>query len=145
MTGNPLPFLCTLMAGLLFMAPVVNAQETTEEEEGVLPELGVYISYGEGSINVRLVDNRMRLYFLDAEKKVIEPSYPVAVIRYENVTRKKLDDTLTLRASSDETGPFLANPQFIKPPHSLWINILLLNPDNTEDKVSLGRQRLDQR
>ena len=72
--------------------------------------LGVYYAYegtDAGFINVRIVKNRFRCYFLASDQKtIVEPEWPMAIIHYGNAVRKGLNkNTTVMRRVEDK--PYL--------------------------------------
>jgi len=137
-----------LAFGVLAIGSLTTVQAQGEEEEleeGQLPELGVYIPMAEdGFVNIRIVDKKFRLYFMDEERKVKEPVYSSAFIRYENVAKKDVEDRLTLRLSEDGEYQFLTSGRVIKPPFNLWIFLVFTDSADPNKKIPYGRHRLKQ-
>lgn len=151
--------LAALAAIVVTLSPHLNAETTVDEEIGIgkpLPdELGLtlerkHIDEGAtepGFINLRIVNNRFQLWFLDHEKNVVEPAYPMAILHYRGFVVRRSRETIQLRPDSD--GLFLTSPRVVPPPHHYSVRILLmnqaeeeaLNPDNhTEIPDSKVRQ-----
>lgn len=152
--GYGIPF-CAIF--LLLMPPATAEEGEGEIEVGKpLPnELGLTLARKEvdegeeepGFVNLRIVDNRFQLWFLDSEKNVVLPSYPMAILHYRGFVVRKSRETI--RLSPDSDGLFLTSPRIIPPPHHYSVRILLmnqaeeeaLNPDNhTEIPDSKVRQ-----
>lgn len=86
--------LALALAGFL-LAPLF-AQDVTDEPAGpaeppykvgdLLQEGGYEIALDDGTaMNFRMVDDQIRLYFLDEDKKVIEPPYTSGSVRFADV------------------------------------------------------------
>lgn len=143
------------IAALIILAAWVaaaNAQNQPMEVGDTLePTLGAYWPYAQGDqkgfVNLRIVDNQFRLYFLEEDRDTIaEPALPHAVIHYSNTQRRSLNNqTLTLSRSG---GPFLGNPRFIQAPHRYQVRIFLTpqlgQGADDSDGIILGQQILNQ-
>lgn len=145
-----------LVAILLALSPALIAEEAEIEVGKPLPnELGLTLERKEvdegatepGFINLRIVDNRFQLWFLDHEKNVVEPTYPMAILHYRGFVVRKSRETIQLLPEGD--GLCLTSPRIVPPPHHYSVRILLmnkaeeeaLNPDNqTEVPANKVRQ-----
>ncbi len=131
----------SLLAGASF-SPLL-AQSDGGDEEGMMPEMGAYIDASDGGfINIRIVGNNFHLYFLDAEKKLIEPTYKRALIRYENVARKDRDERLILNLSAD--GQSLTSGRVVRPPFNFWVTLHFYDNNDSEKRIPYGRHRVRQ-
>lgn len=124
---------------LLFVLTVLGAPllHGSDEEIGVgkpLPdEIGITIerigvdpgATERGFINLRIVDNRFQLWFLDHEKNVIEPAFPLAILHYRGFVVRK--SRYTIQLTPDSSGLFLTSPRVIKPPYHYSVKILLMD------------------
>ena len=109
-----------------------------------MPELGAYIPQGEGFVNLRIVNGHFELYFLDAEKKVVEPVYTTAYLKYENIAKKDRDERITLNLTSAGDYQYLTSGRFVKKPYRFWINILFKDSNDPDKRIPFGRHRLSQ-
>jgi len=86
-------FACCLFSGLF-------AEEAAEEPAGpaeppykvgdLLQEGGYEVALDDGlAMNFRMVDDQIRLYFLDEDKKVIEPLYTSGSVRFADIKSKR--------------------------------------------------------
>lgn len=122
-----------------------NPAENPELEEGLLPEMGTYFetedSYGKvtGFVNLRIVQNRFRLYFMDKDKKIIEPLYEKAYVRFEDPDRNYDNQTVAL----SPLGDYLTSSRIIKKPHRFYFN-LILKDDSGKKPMYLPRRLLNQ-
>lgn len=134
--------LCLIAAATLSS---LQAQSDDEKKEGTLPELGLYVPREEGgSINLRIEERNFKLYFMDAEKKVVPPVYSSVILRYENAAKKNRGkETLILQLSPD--GKYLTSGRNVKLPFDLWVNIMFKDPKDPDKKILYGRHRLRQK
>lgn len=132
----------------LLAAPLaVFAQIETPDDLKVGDELpgplGVYYGYtGEnaGCVNVRLVSNRWRCYFLAADQKtIVEPEWPRAIIHYGNAVRKGLNKNTTVMTPAEGGAPYLIASRFIPPPDRYWIQLILQNKADVEATNNLNQ------
>ncbi|WOO42836.1 hypothetical protein [Rubellicoccus peritrichatus] len=135
---NAVPCFVFALISFLGTASLSAQLETPDDLEvgGDLPgPLGVYYPYeGEEAafINVRIVNNRFRCYFLDSDQKTImEPEWPAAVIHYGNAVRKGLNKNTTVMRKVEEK-PYLYGVRFIPPPDRYWIQVILQNKADEE-------------
>ena len=129
-----------------FAAEGSKGDKKEEAELPILPQLGIYTGLNEEiKINLRVVDNKLRLYFLDLEDHVLPLEYPAARVRYENVIKKQRKGrTMQMAPGSDEFGAFLAGTYPFLPPHFFEIYLTLLDPGDPSRDRSFGRQVLNQ-
>ncbi len=87
-------------------------------------EQGYYIERGEEAsrINVRIVDNKLRIYWIDANGLIAEPEYSSAVVRFTGSVRGRAYHALSLLPE----GAGLGAPGIIVPPH--LYNVILVFP-----------------
>lgn len=128
-----------LAAIVLFAAvPAVAAAQAVGEE--LKPEVGPYKAIPGGfQMNLRIVDNHFRLYFVDEEMKVVAPVFKQAYVTYEPIGRSADEERIGLTAS----GPFLSSPRFIRPPYAYWVRLLLAHETDDEKNIVFGRLRVD--
>jgi len=112
-----------------------------ELKEGQLDKKGVYWPFEEGQINLRIDNNRFRLYFLDLENIVQELAYTKAVVRSENLIKKNLKKQI-ISLSPDSSGEFLTSPRVLRPPHRLKVKVLLLNDEDKSGRKIFGFKTL---
>ena len=117
-----------IFCGTLLM-PSLRAQGVGEE---LIPHLGIYqpridADGKSGYINLRIVRNNFRLYFLkDDQKTIEEPAFPYAIVQYGNAI-KKIANELSLRLSLEPGGVYLTNQRIIAPPHRYSVRVILMN------------------
>jgi hypothetical protein len=134
-----------LLLGLAATVHAADEAEPVEEEIPTLPELGLYYDLGEdGKVNLRIVDNRFQIYFLDGEDHVQPLAYQSARIRYEGFFKKDEEGVLTLGPGSAELGSILTHPRFFRPPIAWTVYITLLDPSDESRNKSLPRAVLRQ-
>ena len=139
-------FAVALVCGM-FCLPVgivLGADEDVVEEVGaLLPELGLYLdNEGGGFLNIRIVDKQLRVYFTDAEKKLITPTYQTARVKYEDVRNK--DKEGTMRLNLDGGGLFLLGRRKLFPPYFIWVKLVLLHESNSDNNKYFPKTRLRQ-
>ena len=141
-------FAVALVLGILCLpaGTVVGEEEeevVVEEIGAVLPDLGIYLDdEGGGFVNVRIVDKKFRVYFTDAEKQLVAPTYSTARIKYEDVRNK--DKEGTMRLQMDSGGLFLVGPRKVFPPYFLWVKLVLLDQKNAQNNKYFPKSRLRQ-
>ncbi len=140
-------FTVAMVFGMLYMpaGTVLGAEEeeVVEEIGAVLEELGLYLSdEGGGFVNVRIVDKKFRVYFTDAEKQLVAPTYTTARLKYENVRNK--DKEGAMRLQMDGGGLFLVGPRKIFPPYFVWVKLVLLDLKNADNNKYYPKSRLRQ-
>lgn len=117
---------------LLFIfvfAMKASGQEGFEIGKPLPNEIGATFPYEDGFVNLRVVDNNFRVYFLDEEKNLIEPTWPTASIRWFNTKFKPEQANFAgLRKGS---GPFLYSDRNIVLPIYYWINLSFVNADGS--------------
>lgn len=116
---------------LLLVLPLSAGAQSIETPPDLKPgdtlpgPLGIYYERGEGFLNVRIVDNRFRLYFLEEDKEtLVEPGFSEAIIHYGNAVRRGLNrNTTTLELAGGQ--PYLMAARIIPPPHRYWVQIVV--------------------
>ncbi len=94
-----------------------------------LDELGhTFERPGESSLNLRIVDNNFRLYFLDEEGKIMEPDRDLGALRYD----PRREDPEFLRLSPAEEKPYLTHVRYIRRPYVIRIHLVLQNEGDPE-------------
>ena len=124
------------------LSGLVNAQKVGEplaDNEGVAVQLD-----GSHSLNVRIVDHRMRVIFLDEKSLVERCPFQRVSIRVERTRAQGDDISLVMRPKPDV--PYVEHARFIKPPYTFRIHIVLYpNEDSDEGKVSIPIMRINSR
>ncbi len=121
----------------------VMVSHAQEDEGEKLPEMGLYFDRSPGNrVNLRIVEKKFRLYFVDTQNKVVPPEYNSALVHAANVIRKEREGRFALRLSSD--GQYLTSPRVVLPPIDYWIRITLRNAADPTRKEALPRARLRQ-
>jgi hypothetical protein len=94
-------------------------------------EQGFYIERGEGEprINFRIVDNKMRVYWIDENGLIAEPEYSTAVVRFTGSVRGRAYHSLSLLPS----GVGLGSAGILPPPH-LYNAVLVFPAAELEGK-----------
>jgi hypothetical protein len=97
-------------------------------------EQGYYIDRGEGEtrINLRLVENKFRLYWIDENGQIAEPEAKEAVVRLTGSVRGRSYH----RLSPLPEGAGLGAPGIMVPPHSF--NVILYIPA-AADRAEVSR------
>ena len=132
----------SLMVVIGLLLPVI-ASHAEEDEGEKLPEMGLYFDRSAGNkVNLRIVEKKFRLYFVDNENKILPPEYDSALVHAENVIRKEREGRFILRLSSD--GQYLTSPRVVLPPIDYWIRVTLRNAADVARKEALPRARLRQ-
>jgi hypothetical protein len=139
--------ICFLSFGLfaLSFSASLQAAEVEPAEEKVIPteiseppyevgnlvtEQGYYIERDEDqtSINVRIVGNKLRLYWIDADGLIAEPEASVATVRLTGSVRGR--PYHRLNRLSDDAG--LGAPGFLPPPHLFNVILVIENPESDD-------------
>ena len=104
-------------------------------EVGDLPlESGYMIERkGQPDLNFRIVNNKMRLYWLDEEGLIMEPEVSAVSLRFD---KRRLPATTRyfhrLKRLSEDTG--LGSPYILPVPHRYFVTIIIAVPDSDEVK-----------
>lgn len=98
--------------------------------DGRIPEFGHTIDRGEGFLQVIVWENRLRAYFMDKEKVVIDPPFQLLTARL-NIRGR--DDEFVRLTARDQ---YLQGNLFLRPPF-LFHTVLRLHEegDDSEDEV----------
>lgn len=121
------------------IGPALSAYELGEEIPE--PQKGQTFPFEDGFVNLRIVENTFRVYFLDAEKKLIAPSWTNAQMNWEHRRNPTQRGLLSLSPGS---GPFLSNPRLFHPPHFYTVRLLFLQADGQGIKKEFPRVPLSQ-
>lgn len=131
--------ICILFLGLV---PSLFAQEESatlpEPTEppfkvGDLPLESGYTIEREGApaLNFRIVNDRMRLYWIDEDGLIMEPELPEISLRFDE---RSIRDTTRayhrLKRLPDDTA--LGSPYALPVPHRYYITLLIKSPDSEE-------------
>lgn len=114
---------------LLTLVTTVFAQEGFEIGKPLPDEKGATFPYEEGTINLRVMDNNFRVYFLDEEKNLQEPTWPSASIRWFNTKAKP--DQANFGGLKKGPGPFLFCERNIVLPIYYWVHLSFVNADGS--------------
>lgn len=132
-------FFCILfIAGSGLLKPsIVFAADTELKIGAILDEVGIFIPRenkdDDGQVNLRIVNNKFQLYFLDAENKIIEPDAARAIIHYSSVVRKgKSRSTVSL--TPEPNGLYFTAERAIVPPYHYRVRILLKFADEDSNE-----------
>ena len=98
----------------------------------LISEQGYYIANGDGSsINFRIVDNKIRIYWLDVNKLIMEPAAATASVRFTgSVKGRSFHQAVSLQG---DVG--LGSPAIMPPPH-IYNVILALQDESGETYTS---------
>lgn len=106
--------------------PVIPTEvsEAPYEIGDLVTEQGYYIdgAEGEARVNFRIVDNKLRVYWIDENGLIAEPAYTAATVRFTGSVRGRSYHRLNLLPSSAGLGA----PGVIVPPH--LYNVFLVFP-----------------
>ncbi|MCC5806034.1 MAG: hypothetical protein JJU00_06860 [Opitutales bacterium] len=120
-------------AGVLLSAAGLPAVDIGDELDG----FGHDFQTPEGTMNLRIVDNRFRAYFVDEERLVVEPPYIRIVLFTEEMRRVDRRDRLVLVPASGD--PYATNPRIIPPPHDFWVRTVLVKSEDDEEHDAVAR------
>jgi len=134
--------LCIGLAPLLFALPEEVMPEPSEPpfQVGDLPlEAGYTIERDDApDLNFRIVDQRMRLYWLDEDGLIMEPAVSAVTIRFDRSTiRGPTRDIHKLQQLDDDTA--LGSPYILVPP--FIYNITLVIGASGSDELASFRFR----
>ncbi|WPJ97995.1 hypothetical protein SH580_09765 [Coraliomargarita algicola] len=107
--------------------------EAPYEVGDLVSEQGYYIERGEDEprINFRIVDNRLRIYWIDGNGLIAEPESETATVRFTGSVRGRAYHRLSLLP----TGGGLGAAGIMTPPH-LYNVILVFPADEGAEPVS---------
>lgn len=125
--------LCFLSLCAVFSAAGLHAFGVGEE----LDESGQDFQTPEGTLNLRIVDNRFRAYFVDGERLVVEPPYLRIVLFTEEMRRVDRRERLVLTPAGD--GSHATHPRIIPPPHDFWVRMVLVESEDEEEHETVPR------
>ena len=131
------------MLGLALLTLFAHGRESTLPEPSEPPyEVGarplesghIIERKGAPDLNFRIVENRMRLYWLDEDGLVMEPEVPTVIIRFDRTRLPaRVRDFHQLKRLSDDAA--LGSPYILVPPHYYFVT-LVLSPTGSEDTES---------
>ncbi len=134
--------LIALLAAPLSLFAFIETPDDLKVGDELPGPLGVYYPYqGEKAscVNVRLVNNRFRCYFLaEDHKTIVEYEWPRAIIQYGNAVRKGLNRNTTVMKPAENDAPYLMAVRFIPPPDRYWIRLVLQNKADEEATNNLN-------
>lgn len=97
-------------------------------EDETIPEFGHVIAVGDASIQFCVWQNRLRLYFLDEEDKVLDPDASLATVRL--VTRREQNRFIRMLPR----GKYLESSELIRPPHTFFV-VLNIHRDGEDTEA----------
>jgi hypothetical protein len=124
------------------LVPLIDAQEELAElpepseppfDVGDLPLESGYTVERQGApdLNFRIVNNRMRLYWIDEDGLIMEPEVPAVSLRFdERSIRETVRSFHRLKRLADDTG--LGSPYLLVVPHRYYVTLLIKSPDSEE-------------
>jgi hypothetical protein len=98
---------------------------------------GLTLQCSDGNtVNVRIADHRIQLYFLDSGGLVEKCPYQKVIFRIDRPQKHSGDENLVLRPTDDV--PYLTHPRFIEPPYTFQIHLSMYPSEDTDEgRVSL--------
>lgn len=126
---------------LMLILTLVSGPAMAEEDDK-MAELGAYIPYLDGFVNVRIEDYKFRVYFLDGEKEVIDLKFTKGVVAYEGIVKRDVEGRTGLSKSAD--GKYLVGARRIGVPFRYWVRLLLTDPDDPNKRQRFTRVKLNQ-
>lgn len=102
-----------------------------------LDELGHDFQTPRGLLNLRIVENRFRAYFVDEERLIVEPPYLRIVLFTEEMRRVDRRERLVLTPTGD--GSHATHPRVIPPPHDFWVRMVLVESEDEEEHDTVPR------
>lgn len=130
--------LCLCLAPALYAKEEVALPEPSEPpfEVGALPLDSGYTIRREDApdLNFRIVNNKMRLYWIDDAGLVMEPEVLAVTVRFDrNTIRDKTRDYHRLKRLPDDTA--LGSPYFLLSPHRYYAT-LVIKPKGSDEVES---------
>lgn len=105
-------------------------------EVGALPLESGYTIKREGApdLNFRIVENQMRLYWLDAQGLIMEPEVLTVIVRSDKRRLpSRVRDYHQLERLHDDTA--LGSPYILVPPHYYYVTVVI-SPADSDDVES---------
>lgn len=96
-------------------------------------DIGVTAQAGEHKINIRIVSNNLRVYFIGEDNKIVPPAWPEAQVRLDGISRKEIENELITLNSN---GTYLGSPRVIRAPFNYFVTLLALYEDPEQDNQS---------
>lgn len=126
---------------LIFLSLILSslfsyAQEDDQNEKKPSPESynigdaltpleGLYLPFNAmAAINIRVVDNKFWLFFVDQNNKIVKPLYSQGRIRGDNMVKNKV----SLSCLLSQSGAGLNGGPFVKRPYFYRISLFLKEP-----------------
>ncbi len=108
-----------------------EVSEPPYEVGNLVTESGYYIERGdeEPKINLRIVGNKFRLYWIDDNGLIAEPEYQEAVVRLKGSVRGRPYHNLTPLPG----GAGLGSPGLVVPPHIYNVALVLIPADESAE------------
>lgn len=105
----------------------------------VLPQDGEYWDLqGDvpGQINLRFIGTKLRLYYLDPEGKIMEPVYPVALVRYRSDLQSwKTNAPQMTKLTAGPGNVYLASERVLQQPLRYLVWVIIKRPaENSKDE-----------
>ena len=120
--------LLTALMGLVLAASIAQGQVLGQP---LAEQRGIYTEAREGVlVNLRIVDNRVRLYAFDGKGNLVLPPFQKAVVQLRGLGRAD-DQHVVLRQEGGE--PWLSHPRFIRPPHNFNVRLLLYPLEHSDE------------
>lgn len=128
---------------LLFVLPTILSAQTPPTEGDKLPELGKYFKNEKvGTVNLRVVEGKFRIYFVDKDQNIVSPAFKKARIDVELFRNKTHEYTLSLKLSED--GRYLTSTRRTSPPYRYWVRLVLLDESNSDNNLVFSRTQFSQ-
>lgn len=98
-----------------------------------LPDInGLVVQYEKGrTLNVRVEDHRLVVYFFDENRRVMACPFEKVIIRVDRLSSNGKDLNLVMRASPEV--PYVTSPRFIKPPYAFRVHLLMYPVDGSNE------------
>jgi len=147
---------CRLAGTLLLWlgANSLGADPSVQAGQKLVPELGLYVDideekWGAAQLNLRIVNNNFRMYFLDEDKSLVEPELDSAIVHYGNFIK---DANARFTIVLEKEGLAFTSKRVIPPPHRYMCRIFLrktVDPPGYyekpyEEKEFIGMHTLNQ-
>lgn len=128
------------MLALSALCVLLQAQTVGTKLE---PEAGLYVDLDNSQkMNLRLVENQVRIYFTDAEGLLIQPPFKRAVVNLQEMRDK--DNKYHLMLEKEPGQPWLTHPRLLYPPYHYRARIVLYRDETQENLVTLPMQIFEQ-
>ena len=131
----------TLLLSSILILVSANLLAIPQIGQKLEDQVGVYFNWKEYSLNLRFINNRFHLFFVDKEGLITKPPVEFATIRYESrrhryakdkgstrlKTTRKQRELYTLLSSS---GSYLTSERVVVAPLVYWVTLALQKPTN---------------